>query len=180
MSELRWTLTREEQEHYIDLLTAELAPLRTRVGISQGEIAYLIGVSRQTYSAIELKKKRMSWNTYLSLIFFFDSSTASHEELHNKGIYPERMVMRFNEGRNTSLGSTSAQAEKINSILAQLDDQARHTVKTTIMVEYARCKKLPGDAVIRAFDGTDYSGSLIGDEWKRKTDEAIRNLKSND
>lgn len=90
------------------------------------------------------------------------------------------MVMRFNEGRNTSLGSTSAQAEKINSILAQLDDQARHTVKTTIMVEYARCKKLPGDAVIRAFDGTDYSGSLIGDEWKRKTDEAIRNLKSND
>ena len=49
----KWSLSREEQLKLIAALIKELAPLRAKVGISQGELAYLTGISRQTYSSIE-------------------------------------------------------------------------------------------------------------------------------
>ena len=48
-----WNLTKSEQEMYINDLTENLASLRAKIGISQGDLANLIGVSRQTYSSIE-------------------------------------------------------------------------------------------------------------------------------
>ena len=68
----KWEVTKYQQARFIDALTSELAPLRAKVGISQGDLAALIGVSRQTYSAIECGKRKMSWNTYLSLFLFYD------------------------------------------------------------------------------------------------------------
>lgn len=41
----------------IKVLTEELPVLRAKIGISQGELSNIIGVSRQTYSAIETKKQ---------------------------------------------------------------------------------------------------------------------------
>lgn len=69
----RPVLTKTQQDAYIDALAAELVPLRAKVGLSQGEIASLIGVSRQTYSSIETRSRRMTWNTYLSLLFSLTS-----------------------------------------------------------------------------------------------------------
>ena len=54
----KWSLSKEEQERFISVLTDELPPLRAKLGISQGEIAYLIGISRQSYSLIECKKRK--------------------------------------------------------------------------------------------------------------------------
>ena len=41
-------------------LTAELPVLRARLGVSQEKMASAIGVSRQTYSAIETKTKKIA------------------------------------------------------------------------------------------------------------------------
>lgn len=41
-------------------LTAELSVHRARLGVFQEKMASSIGVSRQTYSAIEIKTKKMS------------------------------------------------------------------------------------------------------------------------
>lgn len=49
---------KREQQYYIVALVKELAPLRDKVGISQGDFTGIIGVSRQTYLSIE---KDMSW-----------------------------------------------------------------------------------------------------------------------
>lgn len=46
-----------EQDISIDLLVEELPTLRAKIGLSQSEVGEIIGVSRQTYSAIETKKK---------------------------------------------------------------------------------------------------------------------------
>ena len=74
-----WTLTEEEKDKYIDKLTEELITLRAKAGIQQEEIARMIGVSRQTYGEIERKSKKMSWSTFLSLLFFFDQNKATHQ-----------------------------------------------------------------------------------------------------
>lgn len=63
----KWLLTDAEKDSFIATLTPHLAVLRTQADVSQEEIANLIGISRQTYSAIERKVRKMSWNTYILL-----------------------------------------------------------------------------------------------------------------
>ena len=60
----------EEKMKLVDILTEELPALRAKIGITQAELCVIIGISRQTYSSIETKKRKMSWNIYLSLIMF--------------------------------------------------------------------------------------------------------------
>ena len=67
MQNSKWKLTDEEKQMLIAAITQELIPLRSKAGISQGELANLIGVSRQTYGAIERGDREMTWNTYLHL-----------------------------------------------------------------------------------------------------------------
>ena len=50
-----------EREHLINILTDNLPVLRARIGSSQDDLSNIIGFSRQTYSAIETKKRNMSW-----------------------------------------------------------------------------------------------------------------------
>lgn len=58
-------------------LTTELPVLRARLGVSQEVIASDIGVSRQTYSSIETKTKKMSWTIFMALIAVFDLNEAT-------------------------------------------------------------------------------------------------------
>ena len=48
-----------EREHLINILTDNLPVLRARIGFSQDDLSNIIGVSRQTYSAIETKKRNI-------------------------------------------------------------------------------------------------------------------------
>ena len=57
-----------DREKLISLLVDELPVLRAKIGLSQGELSDIIGVSRQTYSAIETRKRKMTWNTFLSIV----------------------------------------------------------------------------------------------------------------
>ncbi len=66
-----WYFTPEEKDQLIARLTRELPALRGAAKATQDEIANAIGVSRQTYNAVEMQKRKMSWCTYMSLILFF-------------------------------------------------------------------------------------------------------------
>ena len=59
------------EQALIDTLTKELPLLRAKLNISQDELAKKTGLSRQTLSAIETQKSRMSWTTFLALALFF-------------------------------------------------------------------------------------------------------------
>lgn len=50
-------VNKSEKEELIQTLTGALSVLRAAIGISQGEIAEYIGVSRQTYCAFEIGKR---------------------------------------------------------------------------------------------------------------------------
>ena len=151
----RPVLTKTQQDAYIDALAAELAPLRAKVGLSQGEIASLIGVSRQTYSSIETRSRRMTWNTYLSLLFFFDQHAATHRMIRKIGVFPDELIELINAGKGAA--ETAAFAGIPDSVLEQLDDAAFQAIRTVIMLEYARCAKISGDAVVKSFDGISFN-----------------------
>ncbi len=173
MASNKWILTTEERTEYIEALTAELAPLRAKAGISQGELSNMIGVSRQTYSAIEGRKKPMSWSTYLSLVLFFDYNITTRDMLRALPAFPEHLINRMNEGKSMEQGILNQAGGELNEILKELDDQARHTIKTMLLVEYARCKNIPGDVVVKAFDGLDLSGNSAD----APTEAALRNIR---
>lgn len=142
LSQSKWLLTKEEQNSYINTLTQELLPLRAKAGISQGELATLVGISRQTYSSIESGKRNMSWNTYLSLIFFFDYNVATHQMIHKMGAFPDALVQRYNADQSFGLvevfeGKNSESAKMLKSI----DSQGLHAVEVVIKMEYERCQK---------------------------------------
>ena len=92
----RWIVSEEYRKLSISILQENLASLRAKIGITQEEIANIIGVTRQTYYAIETKKRAMTWNTYLSLIFLFDAVSDTKEMIRELSIYPIDLVMRFN------------------------------------------------------------------------------------
>ncbi len=178
MSDGRWNLTKEEQNVYMDALAGELAPLRARAGISQGELAYLVGVSRQTYSSIELKKKKMSWSTYLSLIMVFDSIASTHNVIRTLPAFPAEMINRFNEGKAVEDRKSSLINDEFWSMVSELDDHAIHALKTTVLVEYARCKGVSGSEVVKSFDGIDFRKAFAEKEDEEAdVDKAIRKIR---
>ena len=80
----------------IKVLTDELPVLRAKIGISQGEISNIIGVSRQTYSAIETQKRDMSWNIFLSLILFFEHNEKTRDMIESIGAFPFSLQQMLN------------------------------------------------------------------------------------
>ena len=62
-------------------LTHELPVLRARLGISQADIPKKIGISRQTYNSIEIKKREMSWTVFVALVAVFQSNQETRQML---------------------------------------------------------------------------------------------------
>lgn len=158
----KWLLTDAEKDSYIATLTPHLAILRTQAEISQEELANLIGISRQTYSAIERKIRRMSWNTYLSLVLFYDHNQKTHQLMRHLSLFPTELITRFNEGADfSSFELSRLLGDKTQDIVEHLDEQAQQKIRQTIMLEYARCTQLSHDAVIKSFDGTAHTPASV-------------------
>lgn len=94
-------LLESERERLIDVLTEELPVLRAKIGISQEDLSDMIGISRQTYSAIETKKRRMTWNTFLSMLLIFENNEKTKNLLEALGAFPESLRDFLNVDKRT-------------------------------------------------------------------------------
>lgn len=174
MSDNKITVSKELQAKLIDALTAELATLRAKAEISQGDLAALLGISRQTYSTIEGGSKKMSWGIYLSLLLYYDYNVKTHTMIRNIGAFPEELVRLINGGTSQRpYGNPSILPGIPENVTQKLDDQAFQAIRTVIMLEYARCENLSGDAVVKSFNGISF-GRI---ESNPKADEALRAIK---
>lgn len=158
-----WALTDQEKEDYITAITPDLLMLRAKAGVSQDELSCIIGVSRQTYGFIERKRRRMTWNTYLSLICFYDNLEATHDMFRNLPAYPHDLLKNMDFSGDAN-GLAGIFGSAMGPVFEKLDAQAFHSIRTFIMVEYARCTKTSGDAVIKAFDGANFDTSFTSEE----------------
>ncbi len=175
----KWLLTDAEKDEFIATLTANLPALRTQAEISQEELANLVGVSRQTYSAIERKIRRMAWSTYLSLVLFFDHNQKTHKMIRMLHIFPKELVIRFNDGLDySSFEMSSLLGEQSQEIVERLDQQALQSIRSMIMVEYARCTQLSSEAIIKSFGGLTFTQPTFSDKDVEAA-KAIRSIKRN-
>lgn len=86
----------ENKNHLIEILTEELPALRAKIGITQEDLCGIVGISRQTYSSIETKKKKMSWNVFLALIMFYTNNEKTAPIIESIGAFPEGLKDTLN------------------------------------------------------------------------------------
>lgn len=168
-------ISEEEKNLMISRLVDELPVLRTKMGASQDELANMIGISRQTYSSLETRKRKMTWSIFLSLLLVFDYNEQTHNVIHKEGLFPKALQRNKNVGAEDQSLAPFVSIEN-EDIKNHLDEQAIHAIETVIMVEYARCNNISGEAVIKAFDGKN----LIRVSQKDLIiSKALKNIKSN-
>ncbi len=94
------TLAPDMKEIMIQRMTENLPVLRKKLKLSQEKLANFIGSSRYTVLLIETKKRRMTWNTFLSLVLLFDKNQETAGLLRALDIYTDdldRMLRREEE-----------------------------------------------------------------------------------
>ena len=154
----RWPLTEGMRAELIEKISANLQLLRVKMGISQEELAKIIGISRQTYSVFESGRRTMSWQVFLSLVLFFDVNPATHDLLHHLGCFPDILIDNIDQDHKSGNPAKTdyEQNADILEMLSKIDDQALRSIRTMLMVEYARCTNTPGEEVVKAFDGSNF------------------------
>ena len=80
-------MTDTEKEVLLRKMTDSLPVLRKQAGLTQNELADLIGVSTYTVLAIEKRRRPMSWGTFLSLILVFGKNPKTKNMLGFFGIH---------------------------------------------------------------------------------------------
>ncbi len=139
----RWVISDKKKDEYINKLLPQLATLRARVGVSQDELAGLVGISRQTYCLTESGSRSISWNTFLSIIMFYDYNSRTHDLIRSIGAFPEDLFYQFNLGQtNDSAFLSAGEAVGADKFIGELDEAGKRAVKAVIAAEYARCKNL--------------------------------------
>ena len=148
----RWVISDKKKDEYINKLLPQLATLRARVGVSQDELAGLVGISRQTYCLTESGSRSISWNTFLSIIMFYDYNSRTHDLIRSIGAFPEDLFYQFNLGQ-TAENSFTAVKDSLNvgSMIDEMDEAGKRAVKAVIAAEYARCKNLTASETVNTF-----------------------------
>ena len=78
-----------KKNQLISNMVENLPVLRKKLDVSQAELAEMIGVSRSTLTALENKKRPMTWNVFLSLILIFTKNKETDALLNVLEIYTD-------------------------------------------------------------------------------------------
>lgn len=144
------TISKKEKSEFVAALSSNLTVLRTKAGVSQEYISNFVGISRQSYGAVERGERKLSWNTYLALILFFDYNEKTHDLLHTLSAFPYHLIQNINGG-NYKIDVSSLL--DTDDIFPPLDEQAKQSIKNMIMIEYARCTGMSGETIVKLFEG---------------------------
>lgn len=83
------------RQHYVQLMVENLPTLRARLGLNQAELANIMGVTRQTLSAVESGTRELTWGNFISLLYVFTQNEETIPLLETLGIYTPELASLF-------------------------------------------------------------------------------------
>ena len=89
----------ELKEKLIRNMVDNLLVLRTKLRLKQIELANMIGVTRQTYMAIETGKRPLPWSTFLALILIFSKNKDTNMLMKVFNIYTDELNEYIKSGK---------------------------------------------------------------------------------
>ena len=84
-----------DRQRYTTLMAKNLPVLRAGLGVSQSDLAGIIGVTRQTLSAAESGARELSWGNFISLLYVFSQNEQTVPLLRALGIYTPELMSAF-------------------------------------------------------------------------------------
>lgn len=84
-------MTEEAKSILIERMYNNLRILRTKLNLSQEDLAQKLGISRYSVIQIENGQRKMTWNTFLALVLIFIKNPETDELLSFYDIYTEEL-----------------------------------------------------------------------------------------
>ncbi len=84
-----------DRRAYAQRMAQNLPTLRARLGLTQTELAQMIGITRQTLSAAESGARELTWGTFLSLLYVFTQNEDTIPLLEALEIYTPQLAEMF-------------------------------------------------------------------------------------
>ena len=79
------------RDELTDKMANNLPVLRKMLKLTQEDLGRIIGSSRSTIMEIETKKRKMTWTTFLSLVFLFEKNEGTAVMLRALNIYTDEL-----------------------------------------------------------------------------------------
>ena len=80
-----------KKEQYIDRMVSNLPVLRAKLKLTQRDLADMIGVSHYSISGMEKGQRKMTWNTFMSVLPVFMGNEETLMLLRLFGIYTDEL-----------------------------------------------------------------------------------------
>ena len=97
-------MTKEEKNILMKTMADNLPILRSKLNLSQEELAVLLGVTRQTISSFESNQRKMTWSVFLALILIFFRNDPTKRLLVALNIYTPALNDFLNISKNNEGG----------------------------------------------------------------------------
>lgn len=99
-----------KRKEVMTIMLEWLLVLRSALNVTQEQIAYSVGMSRQTYSSYELGKKELTWSAFMALFLFFMVNEKSRNLLSKKPGYIYTVFLLLNASIESTEIDTLLQA----------------------------------------------------------------------
>lgn len=81
-------MNEELMQKYRTALAENLPMLRTKLKMTQEDLAKILNISRHTIIGIENRNRSMTWTTYLALIYIFQKNSETEKLIEILNIVP--------------------------------------------------------------------------------------------
>ena len=98
-------MTKDEKNTLMKSMSTNLPMLRSKLNLSQEELANLLGVTRQTISSLENGQRKMTWSVFLALILIFFLNEPTKRLLVALNIYTPKLNDFLNISKNNVGGN---------------------------------------------------------------------------
>lgn len=90
-----YKLSNEKKKELMNILAENLPVFRAKLAITQTDLASMIGVTKNTLTQIENKKREMTWVTFVALILLFHNIEKTKPLIDTFNLYPEELRRLF-------------------------------------------------------------------------------------
>lgn len=93
-------MDQEVKNNLMHTMSSNLSILRSKLNLSQEELAGLLGVTRQTISSFESGQRNMTWSVFLALVLVFFRNEPTKKLLVALNIYTPELNNYLNISKN--------------------------------------------------------------------------------
>lgn len=93
-------MDQEARNNLMHTMSSNLSILRSKLNLSQEELAGLLGVTRQTVSSFESGQRKMTWSVFLALVLIFFRNEPTKRLLVALNIYTPELNDYLNISKN--------------------------------------------------------------------------------